>query len=185
MLKIARQPFYRWLKAPITAAEPAEAYRANALFNAHRDDRRVRLADVSDMEYFLDQAKIILPVLGVNHFRSVVTPPSPAPSQTGPRTETTVFEMTLKRLGLTATAREVDGELTVLEGSRARSEWAGVDHHSYVGLRATLQQDGTLVLSPYGALLYFTRNYVFNSPSDAAAIVAGQAANGRTEWLVQ
>lgn len=38
VLKIARQPYYRWLKDPITAAELDEAYRANALFNAHRDD---------------------------------------------------------------------------------------------------------------------------------------------------
>ena len=38
VLKIARQPYYRWLNEPVTAAELAEAYRANALFDAHRDD---------------------------------------------------------------------------------------------------------------------------------------------------
>lgn len=38
VLKIARQPYYRWLKNPITTAELDEAYRANALFDAHRDD---------------------------------------------------------------------------------------------------------------------------------------------------
>ena len=38
VLKLARQPYYRWLKQPITAAELVEAYRANALFDAHRDD---------------------------------------------------------------------------------------------------------------------------------------------------
>lgn len=38
VLKIARQPYYRWLKDPITAAEYEEAYRANALFDAHKDD---------------------------------------------------------------------------------------------------------------------------------------------------
>ena len=35
VLKIARQPYYRWLKCPVTDAELAEAYRANALFDAH------------------------------------------------------------------------------------------------------------------------------------------------------
>lgn len=142
-------------------------------------------ADVSDMEYFLDQAKIVLPVLGVNLFRSITMPSPPASAESGPRTESTVFEMTLKRLGLTATAREVDGEFTVLEGSQARREWAGVERHSYTGLRAKLEQDGTLAASPDGASMYFTRNYVFNSPSAAAAIVAGRTANGRIEWLVQ
>ncbi len=38
VLKLARQPYYRWLAHPITDAELAEAYRANALFDAHRDD---------------------------------------------------------------------------------------------------------------------------------------------------
>ncbi len=38
VLKIARQPYYRWLAAPITASELAQAHRANALFDAHRDD---------------------------------------------------------------------------------------------------------------------------------------------------
>ncbi|KES05453.1 integrase [Streptomyces toyocaensis] len=38
VLKLARQPYYRWLDRPVTDAELAEAYRANALFDAHRDD---------------------------------------------------------------------------------------------------------------------------------------------------
>jgi transposase InsO family protein len=38
VLGIARQPYYRWLRNPITAAELAEAYLANAIFDAHRDD---------------------------------------------------------------------------------------------------------------------------------------------------
>jgi transposase InsO family protein len=37
-LKIARQPYYRWLARPVTSAEEVAAYRANALFDAHRDD---------------------------------------------------------------------------------------------------------------------------------------------------
>ncbi len=38
VLKIARQPYYRWLANPVTDAELTAAYRANALFDAHRDD---------------------------------------------------------------------------------------------------------------------------------------------------
>ena len=38
VLKLARQPYYRWLADPITPSEVVEAYRANALFDAHRDD---------------------------------------------------------------------------------------------------------------------------------------------------
>ena len=38
VLKLARQPYYRWLVRPVTDAELVEAYRANALFDAHKDD---------------------------------------------------------------------------------------------------------------------------------------------------
>ena len=38
VLKIARQPYYRWLAHPVTNAELLEAHRANALFDAHHDD---------------------------------------------------------------------------------------------------------------------------------------------------
>ena len=38
VLRLARQPYYRWLEAPVADAELEEAYRANALFDAHRDD---------------------------------------------------------------------------------------------------------------------------------------------------
>ncbi|MFN8038884.1 MAG: IS3 family transposase [Acidimicrobiales bacterium] len=38
VLKIARQPYYRWLEEPIVASQLNEAYLANAICDAHRDD---------------------------------------------------------------------------------------------------------------------------------------------------
>ena len=38
VLKLSRQPYYRWRKHQVTEAELVEAYRANALLDAHRDD---------------------------------------------------------------------------------------------------------------------------------------------------
>ncbi|MFJ9633409.1 IS3 family transposase [Streptomyces sp. NPDC101175] len=38
VLKLARQPYYRWLGKPVADAVLEEACRANALFDAHRDD---------------------------------------------------------------------------------------------------------------------------------------------------
>ena len=38
VLKLVRQHYYRWLAAPLTAAELEEAYLANALFDTHHDD---------------------------------------------------------------------------------------------------------------------------------------------------
>jgi transposase InsO family protein len=38
VLKLVRQPYYRWRREPISDAELTGAYRADALFDAHRDD---------------------------------------------------------------------------------------------------------------------------------------------------
>lgn len=38
VLKLHRQHYYTWLADPVTAAELEQAYLANALFDAHRDD---------------------------------------------------------------------------------------------------------------------------------------------------
>ncbi|MGC5617734.1 IS3 family transposase [Georgenia sp. Z1491] len=35
---LARQPYYRWLATPVTDRDLEQAYLANALFDAHRDD---------------------------------------------------------------------------------------------------------------------------------------------------
>ena len=38
VLRLCRQQYYRWRAEPITDAELDEAYLANAVFDAHRDD---------------------------------------------------------------------------------------------------------------------------------------------------
>ena len=38
VLKLSRQPYYRWLARPVSDVELVTAHRANALFDAHRDD---------------------------------------------------------------------------------------------------------------------------------------------------
>ncbi|MFE2297386.1 IS3 family transposase [Streptomyces sp. NPDC059445] len=38
VLKLARQPYYRWLDKPVADAVLEQAYRANALFDAHLED---------------------------------------------------------------------------------------------------------------------------------------------------
>ncbi|MFJ2719796.1 hypothetical protein [Streptomyces sp. NPDC087437] len=43
VLKFARQPYYRWLGKPVADAVLEEAYRANALFDAHCDDPKCRI----------------------------------------------------------------------------------------------------------------------------------------------
>lgn len=138
--------------------------------------------DVSDMEYFITQALIALPVLGVNVLRSSVTPtgvtavPTDLPEQKDAGTR---FILQNRNEGRVAYAVEKDGEFTVLAGSQVRTRQNG--NGSYVALRDRLERDGTIDTSAEPAVL--TKNQVFASPSAAAAIVAGRSANGRTSWL--
>ena len=143
-------------------------------------------ADVSDMEYFISQAKIVLPVLGINIFRSPTLELSPSSPSDGPypRQSSPVFELHLKKDGLVAQAQEIDGEFTVLAGSQTRLTWTGSQHEGYRRLREKLIQDGTIALSEGGATMHFTRPQVFGSPSAAGAVILGRAVNGRTDWRI-
>ena len=46
VLDLCRQQYYRWLANPVTERELAEAYRANVLFDAHRDSWEIGRAHV-------------------------------------------------------------------------------------------------------------------------------------------
>jgi hypothetical protein len=186
-----------WDRAIVLTSKDANLTKAHARYLESRfvtlaqQARRARLingtapplpplpeADVSDMEYFISQAGIILPVLGVNILRSTTTAPA------SPAVSSPVFELQLKRDGISATAREIDGEFTVLEGSGARMAWIGVEH-AYKVLHEELVREGAIVSSPDGRTRRFARDQVFASPSAAAAVVVGRTANGRHDWKVQ
>lgn len=162
-----------------------QANRAKLLNSTNPAPITLPEADVSDMEYFIEQAKIVLPVLGVNIFRSAATASKPnSVDAWEPVEPSPLFELKLKKDGVVATAQEVDGEFTVFQGATARLKWVGVDG-SYQSLREKLEHDGTLVPSTDGMTLYFTHDQVFASPSAAAAVVVGRSSNGRKEWTTQ
>ena len=138
------------------------------------------------MEYFIAQAKIILPVLGVNILRSAAATVSHAAETASASVPASspVFELHLKKEGIIAMAREIDGEFTVLEGSGARVAWTGVEH-AYKVLREKLVREGAIVPGHDGRTMRFARDQVFASPSAAAAVVVGRTANGRNDWKIQ
>lgn len=139
-------------------------------------------ADVSDMEYFVEQAQIVLPVLGINVLR-VPSAPTITLAVTGSGAAPSVsptFELRSQKDKIVATAHEVDGEFVVMAGSQGRSAWTGVPG-GYEALRQRLETDGTLAAGQ-GFGLHFTRDHVFASVRAAAAVVVGRSANGRAMW---
>ncbi|MCZ7629643.1 MAG: DUF4357 domain-containing protein [Microthrixaceae bacterium] len=134
------------------------------------------------MEYFISQARIVLPVLGVNMLRS--TAARTVESGGGSSVDSPIFVLTQPRDGVEGFAQEVDGEFTVRAGSRARLTWSGVET-STTAIRGQLEADGTLAVSADGKTREFSRDHVFTSPSAAAAVLLGRSSNGRLEWRVQ
>ncbi|MFJ4263435.1 GIY-YIG nuclease family protein [Paenarthrobacter nicotinovorans] len=136
-------------------------------------------ADVSDMEQFIEHARIVLPVLGVDAMRVVQTLTNLEPASADSASKSPIFEMAVTSEGILARAQETDNEFVVLAGSTARRGWIG-SSIGYSKLHETLVSDGVLVSN--GSNLAFTKNYVFKSPSAAAAVITGRATNGRVTW---
>lgn len=145
--------------------------------------RRLPEADVANMEQFLSNLRIILPVIGLDMLKPQPRAVTQTAKPVDERTEGEVqFEIRHKS-GVKATAVEEDGEFVVLEGSEALTE-TGYVQQSYGSLKEKLISDGILVADG-NQKLRFTKPWSFNSPSAAAAVVLDRNSNGRLEWKVK
>lgn len=147
------------------------------------DRRRLPEADVANMEQFLSNLKIILPVIGLD----MLKPQPRAVTQLAkPADERTVSDVHFEirhKSGVQATAVEEDGEFVVLEGSEALIG-TGYVQQSYGGLKDKMIAEGTLV--PHARdRMRFAKPWPFSSPSAAAAVVLDRNSNGRLEWKVR
>ena len=167
----------------------AEAGRVTLDNGTHPDFQRRRLpeADVANMEQFLANLRIILPVIGLDMLKPQ---PKAVSAKAGPTSPTISDEVQFEirhKSGVSATAVEEEGEFIVLEGSEALKD-TGYVQQSYGGLKEKLIADGVLVPQDVPSTtgkLRFTRPWSFSSPSAAAAIVLDRNSNGRLEWKVK
>ncbi len=128
-------------------------------------------ADRADAEWFLGEMLVIYPILGVDAFESA------AEEATG--TEGGEV-LTLSQSGAEGKGRETKDGFVVLAGSRARASEMNSIHDYLRELRKQLLGKG--VLAPDADHLVFTQDFRFASPSTAAGVLVGRAANGRTAW---
>ena len=146
------------------------------------DRRRLPEADRANMEQFLNNIKVILPVIGLDMLK-----PQPKavskPSLVEDTSQQAIFEIRHKS-GVKAQAVEEDGEFIVLKDSEALYQAGHASMTSYAGLKAKLLADKVLVKKDNRAL-QFTQSYAFKSPSAAAAVILDRSSNGRTEWKVK
>ena len=144
-------------------------------------------AAIANMEGFLEHIYLVLPAIGVDMFvrstRNTLTLAGQSSAPAGPDSSGIVFETTLQREGIMATARLVDGEFVVEAGSTARREWIGPVTHNYRQLFEQLVKTGVLVED--NGKRRFDKSYAFSSPSAAGAMVAGRSFDGPKAWTVR
>ncbi|MFD3611257.1 GIY-YIG nuclease family protein [Streptomyces atroolivaceus] len=168
-------------------------------------------ADASDMEEFVRQLEILLPVLGVDVLRGRATRPAagaPAAAQAAPTAPggplavaesepdpevelSPVFYLVQMP---DAQAQVIDGEFTVLAGSKAAAEMperpgykpsSAKQYKVRQAQHRDLVADGSIAILPDGTAR-LTRDVVFGSPSAAGAVIGGRVSlNGRINWLTE
>lgn len=131
----------------------------------------------------LTQARIVLPVLGVNLLRS--TSIARAACEPGNGTGSPVFTLTLTQPRDRVDGLTRDSTVSSPCGHDPRPPRLGGVETNTTALRQRLEGDGTLVVSNDGFTREFTRDHVFSNPSAAAAVLLGRSSNGRLGWRVQ
>lgn len=140
-------------------------------------------SDIADMEFFIGQVQVVLPVVGFDFLRPKPQAVESKLSVAQPETSRLELVLEVGKHGLKARAVEADGEMTVLAGSHAVTKSDFVSN-TYAALREQLIQDGRLVPAQDPRLLEFVEDVTFASPSAAAAVITNRNTNGRTAWKI-
>jgi len=125
-------------------------------------------ADTAEVEGFLDDILLCLPLLGYDYFE-------PAPVAA-----TSVAPLQLTAKGLKASGFESAKGFVVRAGSQAAKKEVVSIHPYMTGIRAELIRQGVFV--DRGDFYELAQDYTFRSPSTAAGVMLGRTANGRVEW---
>lgn len=135
------------------------------------------------MEDFLENIYLVLPALRFDFFTEQTKDDSPsakAPVASG----AVFFTFDVPKHGIKARARWEEGKFIVEAGSLARAEWSSTaSHATYEELYGQLVDQGILVRQ--GSHRVFSKSYVFNSTSAAAAVISGRPASGPKSWVVE
>lgn len=174
----------RYLESRLVELTKASG-RANIANGNEPSSKSLPESDVADMEFFLEQIELILPVVGFDFLKATPAKmsmgaqllPSSEPAEVPVGLE---FVIASKKHGLEAHAVGNGDEFIVLKGSGALTE--EFTQNSYKALRQQLIADNRLQPTQSPQLLEFVDNVAFASPSAAAAIIFNRNTNGRTAW---
>lgn len=129
--------------------------------------------DRAMLEEFIDNAKLLVNTLGYKAFDSIE-------ETIIKKNDSEVFFYITSARGANAKGMVVSDGFAVLRGSVAASTTTQSANGYIVQLRNALIEKGII-----NEEFLFQKDYVFSSPSTAAAVVMGRNANGLTEWKTE
>lgn len=148
--------------------QKASGLRGIVLVNGASSGAKLPEPEQAEMDIFLDKVYQLLPVMGLNIFKSNAALPK--------SNKATLY---LKIKGLAAKGIRTSNGFIVFKDSQAVLE------HRPSAKRAKLKREKLVeqgVLTIDGDHYRFTEDYEFSSPSSAGTVVSGGATNGLTAW---
>lgn len=131
-------------------------------------------ADRADAEWFLEEMRLIFPLLGIDAFDDA------GDQVHAGRADAEGVLLHLDERGARGHGREVGDGFVVLKDSRARRDEVPSIHEYLADQRRQLRERG--VLTEKDGSLVFTQDFRFGSASTAAGVLVGGSANGRLAW---
>lgn len=164
----------------------SEAKRAKIENGTNPDYTILPESDIADMEYFIDQIKLLLPVLGLTFALplSTLAKNQDILKQTSEiQIESPLFKMNYS--GVEAYAQEINNEFIVFKDSTVRKKENPSLGKAAKEKRNRLIEENKLIQSSQDDFWMLSENLPFRSPSGAAGIVGGAMLNGRVEWKIK
>jgi hypothetical protein len=165
-----------------------ESNRANVMNGNEPSPKILPEGDVSDMEFFVGQLQILLPTVGMDFLRPILSPKPAHPITANPGEMMPVVSASRVLLklshkgGVEGRAFDDDGEIVVLKGSLGTGSEFKVNQ--YAPLRKQLIDEGRVETLADGGIR-FLEDVPFRSPSAAAAVLNNRNSAGPREWKVE
>ncbi|WP_415326526.1 GIY-YIG nuclease family protein [Chryseobacterium sp. MMS23-Vi53] len=131
-------------------------------------------SDQAEMEEFIENIKLLTNTLGYKIFEELIHE-----NQTIEEQISNTFYIRAAR-GADAQGQVTNEGFVVLKNSEISDSVTSSLNQSIINFRQRLINEGKIISN--NNKLIFTEDYLFSSPSTAAAIVMGRSANGLTEW---
>lgn len=130
-------------------------------------------SDQAEMEEFLENIKLLVNSLGFKIFEEL------RKNQTTEEQIRSTFYINSAR-GANAKGQITNEGFVVLKDSEIATSLTNSFPTNWINVKQSLINDQ--IITPIDNKLIFKEDYLFSSPSAAAAVVMGRSANGLTEW---